>query len=136
MSACTTLNKCFFQYRQNGNHLEFNFKSGVIALAYLSYAQDLDGDGEYMIPDEENTKDAVVEYIRYKLADVDCSLDYSRENVEKRAYHLMRYGHVAKRAKGALNTPTEGQLMAFENQRKKIIPSTGFVDFGMPNIPI
>ena len=71
-------NESQYEYSIRGESLLFNFKEGVVALAYVSYR--MDENGELMIPDDAHFINAVVARVRYMLSQRLYDRNPTREN--------------------------------------------------------
>ena len=134
---CMSIGTCFMQYKNHQEYLEFNIRTGIIMMSYKQYAQD--NEGEYLIPDNENYKEALNHYIMYKVYDGKIKASPTKENMSERSWHLNRYNFLAAKAVGEINRPTEAQLENLRKNSLKMIGNLnlyekGFINFGTPTI--
>ncbi len=137
LAPCSGIASCFLQYKNHREYLNFNICSGIVMVNYKEYAQD--GEGEYLIPDNETYKEALIHYIMYKIYDGKIKAYPTKENINERQWHLQRYSFLQAKAVGEINEPTEAQLENLKKQSQKMIGNLnlyerGFMTFGTPTI--
>lgn len=134
---CMNIGTCFLQYKNHHDYLQFNIRNAIIMMNYKEYAQS--EEGEYLIPDNENYKEALTHYIMYKIYDGKIKASPTKENMSERSWHLTRYNFLQAKAIGEINKPTEAQLENLRKNSLKMIGNLnlyekGFMTFGTPTI--
>lgn len=137
MTPCMNIGSCFLQMKNHQEYAELNVCSGLVMLSYKEYA--VNTDGEYMIPDNENYKEALTHYVMYKYYDGKIKADASQENTRERSWHLQRYAILSAKAVAEVNEPTENQLESIRKNQNKLLgglnmAERGFIQFGTPVI--
>jgi hypothetical protein len=131
MMPCLQEKSCMMEYREEGNAIKVTPKTAIVLLSYLAYAQD---NGEYMIPDNENFKEALTNYILYRLYDAKVKVEPNQFNQAERNMHLQRYNTLAARAKGELNSPDVGTLENLKNIRTRMMPKGNLFESGFQSL--
>lgn len=92
-------------------------KQGLAYIAYLTWAQD--DKGNYLIPDDENLKEALSHYClyRYHLSKIP-----TRENEARLMFHLKQYELLKAKAQASLNQPTVDQMENIKNMTTRLVP--------------
>jgi len=91
-------------------------KNGLLYVAYQSAVTD---DGEYLIPDDENLKDALFHFCLYRyylMKPIDNQVQYERE------FHLSQYEVLKTKATADINQPDEAQMENIKNMLQRLIP--------------
>jgi hypothetical protein len=129
MLGCVETSKsqaaCDHTYSVNSSLvLTTTLKNGYLILSYQAYPCTDDGDA--LIPDNEDLKEALVHYCMYRYW-------LSKSNIKEegarseRDYHLSRYQTLKAKASAALNMPDLAQLENIKNMTSRMMPqSTGF----------
>lgn len=97
-------------------------KEGCILISYLCYPKDDDGD--LLIPDDPDLKEAIFNYVmyRYWLVKVISSEAANRAAKQESIDHWNRYKLLAGAAAGNLNMPTLDQLENLRKQSNRLVP--------------
>lgn len=95
--------------------------NGYILVSYLSYPIDLDGNS--LIPDNEDLKEALMHYVYYRLY-LAKSFMHEQNSIQEREYHLQRFQLLGTKAVGDLNMPSTSVMENIKNNRNRIVPRT------------
>jgi ribonucleotide reductase alpha subunit len=128
---CLSERDCLMEYREEGNNIKTTPKNCIVLISYKAYASD---NGEYMIPDNENLKEALTNYILYRLYDAKMKAEPNQFNQAERTMHLQRYNILAARAKGELNMPDVGTMENLKNIRTRMMPRTNMFESGFQSL--
>lgn len=93
--------------------------AGQIMVSYLGYA--LDENGDTLIPDDENLKEALFHYAlyRYWLSKYQMKEEGSESRMR---FHLSMWGTLSTKAAGHLNAPDVNELENLKNQYNRLVP--------------
>ena len=127
MMPCLEERTCLMEYREEGNVLKVTPRSGILLLSYMAYQKDSEG---FLIPDNENFKEALVNYVLYRLFDARMKGEQTQYNQSERAMHLQRYNILAARAKGEINLPDVGTMENLKNLRNRMMPRGNMFESG------
>jgi hypothetical protein len=107
--------------------IQTSFRNGCVALSYKRYVKDCDGND--MVPDNENLKDALYHFCMYRWW---LSRDtYKEEGAQQRAmFHYRQYEVLGKRAVADLNSPSLDLLENIKNYRDRLIPRENMFEKG------
>jgi hypothetical protein len=102
LAPCLGLDYCEYVYRLNWDEekIKFNFKQGLVAMSY--YKEGTSSDGDLLIPDNENFKEAILNYCMYRYYDKMMKAEPSQFHQSERTFHLQRYDILSKRSIGDL----------------------------------
>lgn len=95
--------------------------NGHILISYLSYP--VDKDGNAMLPDNEDLKEALMHYVYYRLY-LAKSFMHEQNSIQEREYHLSRFQLLGTKAVGDLNMPDSTTMEQIKNNRNRIVPRT------------
>jgi len=100
------------------------FKEGFLFLSYSAYATD---DGELLIPDDANLKDALFHFFMYRYHEAK-AVKHTQNSANERAWHLHRYSILGRKASAQLNAPDIPTLENIKNITNRMIKTTS--DYG------
>lgn len=135
LSPCTGIKGCFVQFKNENKHLSTNIPKGVFLVTYKALSED--EEGEYLIPDLEEYKSALIHYVMYKHYDKLCNVEASNANMTQRKWHLERYDFKKKQACAKVNEPTLNQYENLRKYRNKMITNNQFergFTLGLPTV--
>lgn len=92
--------------------------NGYLLVSYLSYPVDKNGDA--LIPDDENLKEALMHYVYYRVY-LAKSFMHEQNAIQEREYHLQRFHILGQKAVGDLNSPTLGVMENIKNDRNRLL---------------
>lgn len=101
--------------------LTTNLRSGYMLISYKGLPTD--DSGTYLIPNQEDLKDALYHFCLYRLWD-------SRANIKEegagplRDHNLRMYQTLKAKASAFLNQPDEGEMENIKNERNRLSPSS------------
>jgi hypothetical protein len=135
LSPCKGINTCHLQFKQIDNKLCFNVNSGIVLIEYKKYSEN--SDGEYIIPDNETYKRALVHYCLYKYNDRMMRSNPSVMVQNERRWNLERFSLLSQRAVAEVNEPTINTLEAIRKNQNKLVGNmnlfeTNFSNYGNP----
>jgi len=105
--------------------LTSTLSDAVLAISYMRYP--VKANGDTLIPDDEDLKEAIVHYCLYRYW---LTRSFLREpNADKeRDYHLSRYEVLMAKAGGELNLPTLDELENLKNLTNRLVPRSNQYD--------
>lgn len=122
-NTCTEVlasNTCSYEYIDNvDGTLYTSFKSGTVVLAYKSYASQ---NGECLIPDNEDVKEAIESYVLMRHFEGK-SLSGDRTFLELRRMYTEKFQVLYMKCK-SLNLPTLDQLENMSNMQNRLKPQS------------
>lgn len=109
---------CEFEYNitPSGNLIS-DLKNGLIMVSYLRNPVNEDGDA--LIPNDEDLKDALFHYCMYRYWMVKRTMKEEGSRQE-RDYHLQRYEILKAKAAGKLNSPSIDELENIKDMTNKL----------------
>lgn len=112
------------------NCITTSFKEGTIIISYQGYP--LNEEGEMMIPDNENIKDALFHYVMYRM---NLRKTYSNEVRYEREFHLGQYELFKAKGKAEEEMPDLGEMENIKNNQNRLVPrsyrfDSFFMDLG------
>lgn len=105
--------------------LTTTLRDGLAYVSYMTYPTNVDGDT--LIPDDENLKEAIRHYCMYRYWESK-SLKHEQASTREREWHLARYQTLGAKAAGALNMPDTGQMQVLLNINNRMIKSSDDFD--------
>lgn len=94
-------------------------RQGLVYISYLTWVTD--SDGRYLIPDDENLKEALFHYCMYRYH---MSRIPTKENESRMTFHLKQYELLKAKAQANLNQPTVDQMENIKNMTSRLVPRT------------
>lgn len=101
--------------------LTSTLKEGTLVVAYSGYS--FTEDNDFLIPDNESLKEAVLHYILYRYWM--SKYQHKEEGAEQRMiFHLDMWNTHSAKAAGELNMPDVSTLENIKNERNRLVPRT------------
>lgn len=111
------------------NTITSTLKEGVLLIGYKAHPCDK---GEYLIPDDEDVKDAITHFCLYRFYAAR-AIVHEEGARQERDYYLQRFDTLAKKAK-SVNLPTLSQLESMSNQVNRLKRNTSHFDHFFSNL--